>query len=40
MDRNHEAFRHSCRKRLLKPLLNALSLGLLGLEKSSSTLLR
>ena len=40
MDRNHEAFRHFFRQRLLKAAMTALSIGLPGLEKPSSSLLR
>jgi hypothetical protein len=34
IDRNQEAFRYSCRSRLLNASMKALSLGLPGLEKS------
>ena len=35
--KNQAAFKHSCRKRLLKASMNALSVGFPGLEKSNST---
>ena len=38
MDRNHEAFRHSARGRLLNASMAALSVGLPGREKSISPL--
>ncbi len=34
MDRNQEAFKHPCRRRLLEASINALSLSLPDLEKS------
>jgi hypothetical protein len=37
MDRNQDAFRHSARKRALNASMSALSVGLPGREKSTST---